>query len=272
MIQVQGFAWRLIAEMLAGKTWPPEVRALDLEWWETQPTRPGRRVLAKRWGCTEAAVRKQLTPTPRPPHAHPTPTPARKNLDNEAGSAHPTPTPRPPHAQSNGPAWLVKMRKQTPRPPRQYTNDRVMHMLVVSVREIRQSNRVPSTTSPAAYRPVWRLWQAMGFPAPMEMEAAIELLASAARQCPDPVFSRDIRAEGWKEGKDRSRNVASVCRLEPKEGSSGADWTQRMETAQDWHDAGRPTTTTTKALTLLEMVEGDDRPHHHREIFDAPFA
>ena len=68
------------------------------------------------------------------------------------------------------------------------------------------------------------------------------LLAEAARQCPAPIFARDLRAEDWPTGKDRSRIVAAVCRLTPSSSSSGATWLERLEVAEAWRLAGRPLT------------------------------
>lgn len=55
--------WPAIADALA-LPWPKEAAMMDLSWWETQPVRrPGRTLLARRWGWTPRRVRALLEET-----------------------------------------------------------------------------------------------------------------------------------------------------------------------------------------------------------------
>jgi hypothetical protein len=59
-IRIPASDWTDITMALA-KPWPQEAIQADLEWWMHAPTkRPGRQVLAKRWGWTEGRARKVI--------------------------------------------------------------------------------------------------------------------------------------------------------------------------------------------------------------------
>ena len=58
--------------------------------------------------------------------------------------------------------------------------------------------------------PLAALWKAEGFPPLAEFVAEAVLVGKAARESKNPLFARDIRAEGWAEGVDRSRSVATL--------------------------------------------------------------
>ena len=98
----------------------------------------------------------------------------------------------------------------------------------------------------SAARPVLRLWREMlveGFEVDAELAGLVEpvaLIADACQRCGDPIFARDVRGEGWDRGRDRSRNIAAICRLAPKPDSSGATWQERLEVARAWDAIGRP--------------------------------
>lgn len=51
--------WPVIAESLP-KPWPREAILQDLRWWAARRGRPGRVVLARRWGVTQWGVRRVL--------------------------------------------------------------------------------------------------------------------------------------------------------------------------------------------------------------------
>lgn len=82
-------------------------------------------------------------------------------------------------------------------------------------------------------RPILSLWEADGHRPPEDFAADFEAVAEAARDCPEPLFARDIRAEGWAGGVDRRGDIATICRHER--------WSIRVKTARAWVDAGRPT-------------------------------
>lgn len=58
---------------------------------------------------------------------------------------------------------------------------------------------------------VLKLWRKRRSKPLAEFVAGMRLVAEAARECPDGLFARDIRAEGWPDGTDRSRRVSTLC-------------------------------------------------------------
>ena len=85
-----------------------------------------------------------------------------------------------------------------------------------------------------ASKAVLGLWKAVGYPDLESFGRDLKLVAEAARDCPDRVFARDIRAEGWPDGTDRHRDLGTICRQDR--------WDVRLVTARAWDAAGRPTT------------------------------
>lgn len=109
----------------------------------------------------------------------------------------------------------------------------------------------PGNVVESAGRPILRLWREIlaDGAGEIELDRTLEelvdpvvLLAHACQRCPDPIFARDVRGEGWEGGRDRSRNIAAICRLAPPGASSGATWQERLEAARAWDRANRPTT------------------------------
>jgi len=81
------------------------------------------------------------------------------------------------------------------------------------------------------------LWKSGGRPDPEAFFDDLVLVAKAFRECPDPLFARDVRAEGWASGTDRHRSVATLCvqsRLD-----------DRIDAATRWRDSGYKSTSTT---------------------------
>lgn len=74
---------------------------------------------------------------------------------------------------------------------------------------------------------VLKLWRGLSHPPLKEFVAEVGLVAAAARSCPDGLFAHDIRSEG-REGKDRSRSVATLCVLRR--------WNERLDTARAWKE------------------------------------
>ncbi len=105
----------------------------------------------------------------------------------------------------------------------------------------------PGNVVESAGRSILRLWREMlaeGISLGDNLEGLVEpvaLMGAACRLCPDPIFARDVRGEGWENGRDRSRNIAAICRLAPPSSSSGATWQERLEAARRWDTIGRPT-------------------------------
>ena len=105
----------------------------------------------------------------------------------------------------------------------------------------------PVTVRASTGRPVLRLWVELLDDPELEFDGDLSalvdpvvLIADACRRAPGPMFARDIRAEGWPDGTDRSRNVAAICRLAPKGDSTGATWSERLDAASAWRAAGSP--------------------------------
>ena len=124
------------------------------------------------------------------------------------------------------PAWTTSAAECRPHP-----RQAVAEMVLRSLEAIRQRPVSPERCGTDA-KPVLGLWRALGKPDPAEFAAELALVAEAARECPAPLFARSLRAEGWAEGTDRSRSVATLCRREP--------WGDRLEAARAWR--GQPTT------------------------------
>jgi hypothetical protein len=60
----------------------------------------------------------------------------------------------------------------------------------------------------------------------------IELVARWAHESDDPMAARNLRAEGWEEGRDRSRDVSTLLTQKA--------WGDRLEAATQWADQQRP--------------------------------
>jgi hypothetical protein len=58
---------------------------------------------------------------------------------------------------------------------------------------------------------VLALWRALGMPDPVQFEADAARVAWGFHNSTHPIYARNVRAEGWKGGIDRSRSVATFC-------------------------------------------------------------
>lgn len=67
---------------------------------------------------------------------------------------------------------------------------------------------------------------------PAGLLSDVALVAEAARECPDPLFADEIRADGWKGKRDWSRRPGTV--LDPSR------WFERLAAARAWDAVGRP--------------------------------
>ena len=91
---------------------------------------------------------------------------------------------------------------------------------------VRQTLVVPTRTSVA---PVLALMRAVGVTDRDSLSVFLGdwmLVARAARECPHGLFSRDLRAEDWPEGFDRSRSVATLA--------VQMRWDDRLVAAKEW--------------------------------------
>lgn len=66
------------------------------------------------------------------------------------------------------------------------------------------------------------------------------------------MFARDIRGEGWAGRRDCSRNVATICRFAPDEGT-GATYYERLRAAESFIQE-----VTRTALTVERVVHAED--------------
>lgn len=80
---------------------------------------------------------------------------------------------------------------------------------------------------------VLKIWKDHDYRDPRQLLRDARLIAYAARECPDPLFARDIRGKDWQGGVDRSRSVATLC--------VSARWSERLRAAEAWFRDRRPT-------------------------------
>lgn len=101
----------------------------------------------------------------------------------------------------------------------------VQAMVLRCVEAMKQATVNPARCATDA-RSILALWRADGRRAPDEFGADLALVIRWARESPDPQAARHIRAEGWADGTDRHRDMATLCTQER--------WTARLELAQAW--------------------------------------
>lgn len=144
------------------------------------------------------------------------------------------------------PRWLSRWLQGDGRPVRATaTPGATLEAVTVCLNAIRSTDKRPDQIVESAARPVLRLWREMAIDdsaALPDLVAGVVLLAEACQHCPDPVFARAVRGEGWEGSRNRARNVAAVCRLRPPETSQGATWQERIEVARQWEADGKPLT------------------------------
>lgn len=270
-------SWPAVAAVLP-KPWPHAAAAFDLRWWaDRRPEVPSRRALIDRWGWTERQVRSLLRdesawqdpkkraapelPQERPKVAPTVPQkrPNRVKANADNGEVLPQDCPKvapelpqdcpkdvhtrvdhtththshPPTQDSPLPLWARKAVV----PPG--TDRALLVQVVMDVRNEVLGTIGSPDSSGTASKAVLALWKAVGHPDLGAFGRDLKLVAEAARDCPDRVFARDIRAEGWPDGTDRHRDITTVCRQDR--------WDLRLTTARAWDQAGRPTSSAPSA-------------------------
>jgi hypothetical protein len=105
------------------------------------------------------------------------------------------------------PEWMIKAKL-----PKGTDRHRVLSMVVDSIGEI-TGQRPNATRSKGNGSEILKLWRGLGCPPTEEFKADLAVVAHAARECPEELFARDIRAEGWKDGTNRSLSVSTLCVL-----------------------------------------------------------
>lgn len=135
------------------------------------------------------------------------------------------------HARPAVPAWVpsVKLLGST---SRGVCFDGVVRLLTAILGEPPAARHLASPKYGPGCKVIW-LWEKLGYPFWPEFEADLALVIRWAQQSHDDEAERDIRGQGWG-GKDRSRDVANLCRLSPPGSSSGADYHTRLVLAQRW--------------------------------------
>jgi len=124
-------------------------------------------------------------------------------------------------AQSACPDWAVAAARSNTT----HTAGDVLAAVVACIEQITQRLIAPARAKTSA-TPIIRLWKALGRPDLTVFTEDVRMVATAARDCPAQLFARDIRAEGWPDGVDRSKSVATLC-VQSK-------WDERLATAKDW--------------------------------------
>ena len=94
--------------------------------------------------------------------------------------------------------------------------------------------RIPDLVPRTTARSVVALLRALEWPDLAEWLTDARLVAEAAHRCPHPLFARDVRAEGWVGGVDRSRSVQTL--------TASTRWADRVAVALQWAEAGKPAT------------------------------
>lgn len=161
-------------------------------------------------------------------------------------SPSPSPSPAPSDSDPGVPKWVRSWLRSDGKAIRSSTSSPAWTTFGALGRTLEALRGKPGNVVESAGRPILRLWRELlesGVQPGPDLEGLVEpvaLIGAACQWCPDPIFARDVRGEGWEKGRDRSRNIAAICRLAPKGESSGATWQERLEVARAWDAAGRP--------------------------------
>ena len=106
-----------------------------------------------------------------------------------------------------------------------YGRHEVLAAVVHAIEQITQRTCNPHRCQTDA-KHVLALQKATNTPWP-ELSRQVEQVAEWARDSNDPLAARDIRAEGWDNGTDRSRSVSTLC--------VQSRWADRLRAAEEWH-------------------------------------
>lgn len=184
------------------------------------------------WANGEPAVglTRDLSLTHHPITHHPSPSETEKEPPALAGCSptlepEPMPQATPEPEGPRMPAWVPGAKATAPHDRRD-----VAAMVVRCIKAVRGTMPNPDRCGTDA-GPLLSLWRKVGKPPPEAFAAEFRSLAEWAALSRDPGAAHDIRAEGWDGGKDRSRDIATLCRQDR--------WGDRSTAAQAWEDAGR---------------------------------
>jgi hypothetical protein len=107
---------------------------------------------------------------------------------------------------------------------------RIRTVALAAVEAIRQRPVNPDRCA-TDLKTISGLWAAEGKPDPDEFGADLLRVIAWARESTDPLAARDIRAEGWADGANRCRDLATIC--------VRARWGARVDAARSWDARGR---------------------------------
>lgn len=122
--------------------------------------------------------------------------------------------------KSDAPGWAVKARR-----PGGVTASALSDAVCSILHDVTGSEINPARAGTGA-KEVLKVWRALEYPDLDSLVMDFRALSEAARSCPDPLFARDIRAEGWADGRDRSRDISTLCVLRK--------WEDRQRVARLW--------------------------------------
>lgn len=106
-----------------------------------------------------------------------------------------------------------------------------MQRVAVAVAEAITGRKVDPKRGATLTKPVVTLWRALGMPDYDEFERDVRLVAEWAKVSKHRLAARDIRAEGWDDGIDRSKSVTTIC--------VQRRFLDRLEVAQAWAANGK---------------------------------
>lgn len=109
------------------------------------------------------------------------------------------------------------------------------------IAEVKQRPINPARTGTDA-KTILALWRANGKPEPEAFRAELLTVIRWARESPDKLAARDIRAEGWDGGTDRHADLSTLCRQDK--------WSARVDAARAWGQ-------TTAAAGEEDWIEAD---------------
>lgn len=167
-----------------------------------------RKISGEKLRTTADNGRQRQTTAPNGPTPTPTPT------------QHTTPPPPPSGGSGSLPGWCRKVKL-----PKGSDRASILAMVIDSIEAITGQPPNPQRCATDA-KSLLSLWRALERPPPEEFAQDLKLVAKAARECPDPLFARDVRAEGWDGGVDRHRSVATLA--------VHKRWGERLEAAMRW--------------------------------------
>jgi hypothetical protein len=165
-----------------------------------------------------------LLSTPTPPSEEQPPNPPA-----DAGPLPASPVAEDPPPEERGiPKWVPAARTLPSHVRRREVLEAVVHAIELATQRPCPNPLRCGTNS----KPILSLLRKLEWPPLDEWLRDWDTVCEAARECPDPLFARDLRAIGWDGGVDRSHDVATLAVQQR--------WDVRVLAANDWVTRGRP--------------------------------